>query len=378
MIDLGTWWHNLRLPAIGGPPQPLAQAQAEAPHERLAERLEIWRETAEGLVREVIDRARHAVAGPPKGPFPTMADLAAKFPRAGLPAKIMGTTVDVDAMTRPGTSADQLMAKVASMGMNTVRLGAYWDRIYPNGPDQPDWKELDALLDAARRHGVKVILAVGAKSPNWPEFHVPKWALPPHGTKEPSRDPAFRRHAEAFVRDVARHTAGHDAICMWQVENEPFDKSGPERMFLGADFVTREAALLRAADGGRRPIMVNGWSAGDRRDEIDQAFAVADLVGLDVYSRIPSALNGFERTVAVPAYALEQAKKSGKPAMIAELQADDWAGYHATGSDVKKLTHDLQALGYQDFLFWRLRQNLENEAKGDDSLTRAITELVRE
>lgn len=331
-----------------------------------------------------IDWLQFGLGGPPKGPFPGMADLRKKFPQAGLPDRMVGTTIDATALHEPGATPDSLMTKAASLGFNTVRVGAYWDQIEPDGPGKNDFSQLDALLAAAKRHGLHVILTVGAKGPGWPEFHVPAWAKP-DGQPDAAQDAKFRARSAAFVKAVARHEAHNPAICMWQVENEPFDDAGPTQQHLDAGMVADEAKILREADGHRRPLLVNVWSQGGR-DRLDEAFRIADAVGLDVYNYCPVTVAGrevnppgeWDRTTGMPSYALSLAKQSGKPAMITELQADNWGDYQANPHDVVALTHHLENLGYQNVLFWRLRQNVENDAKGNPGLDQAETQLARE
>lgn len=360
--------------------------------ERLGAAAEMARDTLQ-LVSQGAETIGHALVGqlrdrfgrPDPRPAPTLAALRERFPQAGLPEQVIGTTIDVGLLHQTTASPDQLMAKVKAMGMNTVRLGAYWNEIQPHSGKDGHFERLDALLAAAERHGLKVILSVGAKGANWPEYHVPGWA-DPHAEKGAvlSDDARFRRDTLAFVRRVAEHVADHPAIAMWQVENEPLDPSGPEQFRIGPDMLASEIAALRKADGGRRPVLVNCWSAADRRDEIRAAFKLADAVGLDVYKTTDApaiaelgGLSAYERTRGVPAYAMELARETGKPAMIAELQADDWGSYRANPKDLGALTEGLLDQGYRDFLFWRLRQNVENEGKGDFALTEAETRLSR-
>jgi hypothetical protein len=362
---------------VTGKPSSPGSPPTESLPQRIADSLELAHQHVELGLSDLVDRVRSTK--PPQGPFPSMASLQAKFPEAGLPDRMVGTTIDNQLLNQPGTDPDQLMAKVAAMGFNTVRLGAYWDEMQAKGPGETDFSKLQALLDAAERHHVRVVLTVGAKGPNWPEFHVPKWAEPPAG-RHPSNDATFRGRSEAFVRAVAEHFKDHPAIAMWQVENEPFDPSGPKQRDLSTSMVSDEIQILRQADGHRRPVMINCWSDGDRKGQIDHAFALADLVGLDVYRNTGGAgpLGSEARTTAIPAYALELAKKTGKPAVIAELQADDWGRYRANGQDVTDLTHHLERMGYENVLFWRLDQNVADEKKGDDGLTRTETRLAEE
>ena len=106
----------------------------------------------------------------PTGPFPSMASLQSKFPKAGLPHRMMGTTIDYNLMYppddgKPHPTPDELMAKVAGLGMNTVRLGAYMDYMEKTPNGKPDFTRLDEFLSAAQKYHVHVVLTVGAKAP---------------------------------------------------------------------------------------------------------------------------------------------------------------------------------------------------------------------
>lgn len=333
----------------------------------------------EGALTEARDWVDYKLHGPTKGPFPSMKDLQKKFPDAGLPDRIMGTTIDKDALKQPGATPDSVMAKAAAMGMNTVRLGVYWNEVQPNGPTDANFKQLDALLAAAQRHGIKVILSVGTKAPSYPEFYAPEWAG--KGSEyggDASQDPAFQARQLAFVKLSAQHLAGNPAVCMWQVENEPFTPAGPQMQHLDEQTVAAEAATLRQADGGRRPVMVNLWTLGTRSSALEPAFRVGDVVGLDVYNAVPAQPGRWDRVVGQPNEALKLAQKTGKPVMIAELQADDWGVYKTNATDITSLTRRMQTAGIQDILFWRLSMNMAREAQGDPSLTQAETRLTQE
>lgn len=321
-------------------------------------------------LRGLVDRVELATGHAPKGPFPSMKDLAAKFPQAGLPQRMIGTTIDDAAMNQPGMTPDKLMDRAKSLGYNTVRLGAYWDMIQPSADGKPDFSRLDALMAAANKRGLRVVLTVGAKAPNWPEFHVPGWAMPAN-VKDPCSSDAFRAATLNFSKLVSARYADNPALAMWQVENEPFDPSGPKKGVMRPEEVAAEAAILRKADGGKHPLMINVWSDGDRRPQLQQAFRLADIVGLDVYKSSGTSVGAYERTTALPTEALRLAQQTGKPAMIAELQADNWGSYKANAADTIGLAKHLEKMGYQDMLFWRLSQNLNDDRAGDTRLSDA-------
>lgn len=293
---------------------------------------------------------------------------------------MVGTSIDDFILGQAGASADQLMAKAKSLGMNTVRVGAYWNEIQPNGPGDHDFSRLDALLAAAKKYGLKIILSVGAKAPSWPEYHLPAWVHPHARGSDISRDPVFRRNAESFVKRVADHVAGNSTIVMWQVENEPFNPGGPTRWTMDPSMVAAEARILREADGHRRPVLVNCFSAGGSQQTaaINAAFRIGDVVGLDVYAHTPTTDGSKVRTDLIPRWVHERARETGKPAMITELQADDWGGYRARAPDVRSLAHHVEHLGYRDVLFWRLGTNIERDRRHDTSLDRIEKRLTWE
>ena len=58
------------------------------------------------------------------------------------------------------------------IGLELIRLCAYWDRIEPD-PGRFDFASLDRQVEEAERTRLEIILTVGQKAPRWPEFHLP-------------------------------------------------------------------------------------------------------------------------------------------------------------------------------------------------------------
>ncbi len=328
-------------------------------------------------------------------PVPIMEALRAKFPNSSLPPKLVGTTLDLAAMpVKDGneTTAQfaerrrkfcfDVMFKAQTMGFNSMRLGAYWSQIQPDPTKPPDFGYLDDLLEAAKANGINITLAVGAKAPGYPEFYIPDWAQTP-ATKGKglnlAHDPVFRANAGKFVSMVARRYAADDTIGMWQVENEPLDRFNGSMNSIGPEMLQEEINILRKADGSQRPVLINVWSEGTsaNKENMRKAFEMADAVALDVYFNAPSPAGRHFRTVHGPAYAAELARKTGKPLMIGELQADDWGDYKANAKDVQALSDQMERMGIKDLFFWRMDQNLSNNSRGDTSLDKVQEEIAR-
>jgi hypothetical protein len=52
----------------------------------------------------------------------------------------------------------------------------------------------------------------------------------------------------------------NSALVAWQVENEPFNRAGPQRLWIDAEFLRDEIASVRQLDVHHRPVIVNAFS----------------------------------------------------------------------------------------------------------------------
>ena len=60
------------------------------------------------------------------------------------------------------------------LGVKKIRLPAYWDEV-ESQEGSFFWEDLDWQINEATKRQAKVILAVGARLPRWPECHLPDW-----------------------------------------------------------------------------------------------------------------------------------------------------------------------------------------------------------
>jgi len=252
---------------------------------------------------------------------------------------------------------------------NFLRIGAYWEALEKDENDY-DWKELDELLDAIERKGkYGVLLTVGMKAPRWPEYYIPKWALPssPYTNKnaEISKDPQLRERTKNFIEAVVNRYKGRNVIKAWQVENEPMDRSGEKRWFIGADFVKEEAELIRSLD--QRPLVINCWCElqriGSKPWEDDEyavrnAIQYGDILGLDIYPNIDGNDSDKERrTKELPTKYIQRARDAGKDAWVIESQAETWVDkdeikYNPKIEHVQSLVAQHIEQGFQCVLLW--------------------------
>jgi len=202
-----------------------------------------------------------------------------------------------------------------------VRLIAYWDEVEKERGIF-DFSELDNFMETANGGGVKVILAMGMKTPRWPECHVPSWTS---GLTPEEKEVAVLDYLKAVVERYR----GSDAVIMWQVENEPF-------LFFGRcpgrpdGYLGGEVALVKSLDS--RPIITTD---GGETGMWWRTAPYSDIFGSTMYRRVyPVSIGKYVGVVDYPVSANFFRVKEKltrfiigdyeKPFIIIELQAEPW------------------------------------------------------
>ena len=265
-----------------------------------------------------------------------------------------------------------------------VRVGVYWNEIEATR-GLYDFATLDWLLDQATARNQHILLTVGMKAPRWPEYYLPGWlrAAPrlPDGA-DVSRDSVLRAATRAVLTATVEHVRERRVIAAWQVENEPLDAAGPHEWRIGPEFLAEEVALVRELDNRHRPVVVNTFvetgplgllptARATMLERAQQALAVADVLGLDVYPSRAVGLLWAETTVTWPDWIWSDtlvrlrrlATAQSKDAWIVEAQAEPWlsagqtppAAWPGAGvrpSSVANTLDSFSAAGYQIVLLW--------------------------
>jgi hypothetical protein len=278
--------------------------------------------------------------------------------------------------------------RLEAMHFRVIRLSAYWSQIDQNGYDQLDW-----LMQEAVRSRQPVALTVGMKGLGWPEFYIPP-TLIPVDTKDGQNvagDPALRDATMVFVEDTVFRYRDNRALIAWQVENEPFNRAGPHRLWIDASFLATEIQTVRQLDEHQRPVIVNAFShfnlvfdqasarhpfdvrelLGFQADSAERdSLAVlnkGDILGLDVYTAIGYRFLGQNRLSRADGDwpdRLENlrtlAVSQGKQAWITEAQAEPWEASKDTYTNpkstspaaIRSIFNDLSDAGYSTVLLW--------------------------
>jgi len=248
---------------------------------------------------------------------------------------LIGSTFSHVHLEKQHLLATEALRQYADLSLPWIRLGCYWHEIEPK-PGQYDFSSLDRLVDQCGELNLKIVMTVGMKAPRFPEYYFPGW-LDARAVLRKSRtinlkhagivDPVYE-----LVSQCVSHYQPFPQIKYWQVENEPFDPSGPDNLAISTEVVKQEVRLVRQLDQ-KRPIVINLWGNElTRRGLYHQAAELADIVGFDFYTQVPQS--GFWKRrmrLVGPADGDDRLRKifsamrdRGKQVWISELQAEPW------------------------------------------------------
>lgn len=320
----------------------------------------------------------------------------------------LGATFSARRAAEAGLEPLTALSELLSMGLQPLRLAAYWDEIAAEG-----YGSLDRQLEAAERAGAPVVLVIGMKAPGWPEFHLPDAARPPLAAgADVARREGMQETVLEFLRETVERYREHSAIGWWQVENEPLNRSGPQAWWIGRPLLAAELAFVQSID--QRPVVLTCFSHFDRRAdvaaghhrvnlgallgrgsgveaEVLSLLRPGDVLGLDVYRRMGRP----DGTVAEAAQDWlrsasrweRRAHLLGIETWVTEAQAEPWepdAGRHWTDpqtqapDDVPDLVRRLVEAEFRTILLWGAEYWLAQAQRGDRRWRDRVTELLEE
>src|SRR5256714_12221658 len=198
--------------------------------------------------------------------------------------------------------------RLEAMHFRVIRLSAYWDQVEAEGFEQLDW-----LMNEAKRSHQPIVLTLGMKALGWPEFYIPPSTIPAAGIstgQDVASDATLRDATLAFVSETALRYRDNPSLIAWQIENEPFNRAGPDRLWINASLVREEMSSVRQLDTHHRPLIVNafshfnlvfdqvsarqgfdlrqwlGFEADSAEHDSPSVLKRGDVLGLDVYTAI--------------------------------------------------------------------------------------------
>lgn len=136
-----------------------------------------------------------------------------------------------------------------------VRIAFYWDQSTDQAGNL-NLTDLTFQIEEAQKRNVSVIIAIGAKTPYYPEVYIPN-----HLTKDLKFGQELGNSAQIkkALLDVESNLipkiATYSAITYWQVENEPY--AGTRNNWtVGEDLLSEEIKVIKKNDPSKRPIIL--------------------------------------------------------------------------------------------------------------------------
>jgi len=236
------------------------------------------------------------------------------------------------------------------LGVRRLRLIAYWDLIEKEN-DKFSFEDLDYQFELALKSGSSVILAVGQKTPRWPECHIPEWA------KSLSIQ---ERHNKliSYLEQIVKRYKDHPALLYWQAENEPFFPFG-ECPDTYPHLTDEEVSLIKSIDRTHRVMLTDSgefglWYFAAKR---------SDVFGTTLYRRVYNKTFGYIDYNLPPSFFRIKAllirfltNDRLRPYVVSELAGEPW---------LEKQLYETTAeehLRYFDFDFFKDTIGYANEA----------------
>ena len=179
------------------------------------------------------------------------------------------------------------------------------------------------------------------------------------------------------------------------MENEPLNRSGPNRWWIGPQLLEREVAAVGQADPGR-PLLLTAFAhfnwlmdtvsnpSGQGIGRVLDLLPAPGALGLDVYIRIGQRLLRWDlvwkadrRWASDAGRWRAEAERRGRQALTAEAQAEPWGPRSFQPADIRMVVEGLRQVGYGTILLWGAEHWLAQAAAGDRSWLDLVAALPR-
>ncbi len=229
---------------------------------------------------------------------------------------ILGVSFDPVFARYLGLSAGETYFKVLDdWKFKYIRLAAHWNQV-ETAPGVFNFDDLDWYVSEAGKRGAKITLAIGQKTPRWPECHIPVWA-----SKLSAKE--FTAARLKYIAAVVTHYRSNQFLEMWQVENEPFLPFGECPAF-STDELRQELNLVKQLDANHPRMVTDSGELSTWR----RTATVAEYFGTTMYRVVWNKYLGYTSYDWLPAafYRLKLwlVGRSVNTAFVSELQAEPW------------------------------------------------------
>ena len=208
------------------------------------------------------------------------------------------------------------LAMLDELQVKRIRMPSYWNEIEKE-PGNYNFDDLDWYVNHAAERDVELIMVLGQRQPRWPECHFPEWA------EELTIEEQQEKTLE-FIKQTVEHYQYHDAITIWQVENEPLLSLFGECPEPDMEFLKREVDLVKRLDPSR-PILI---TESGELSTWQRSTQHSDYLGFSLYELVWNQYLGFLNYPMTPGHyrrKLDLLSYKIDGAVITELQTEPWA-----------------------------------------------------
>ncbi|MEO5927325.1 MAG: beta-galactosidase [Patescibacteria group bacterium] len=221
---------------------------------------------------------------------------------------------------------DVLTAALDDLHIRRFRIGAYWKYLEPKRGVW-DFSDLDKDINAISRRKGTIVLAIGQKTPRWPECWQPDWwNILPAADQEAA--------TLTYLQTVVDRYKNNPLIVAWQVENEPHFEYG-DCGKTDPEFHKKEIKLVRGLDPNRPVFTTDSgelslWTSFGK---------TIDRLGVSVYRVVRNPTFGTWRYFFLPPsfyrHKAELLSVFGVPSIyVSEFQMEPWNNKPLTATDI--------------------------------------------
>jgi len=254
-------------------------------------------------------------------------------------------------------SRETYLALIEDLGFKNIKISVHWDLIEKD-KGVYDFEELDWQIKKAEENNVNIILAIGMKTPRWPECHLPIWA------RNMSKDEQ-QKEILNMLEVVVKRYMNSSSLASWQIENEVFLSFGA-CPWVDESFFKKEIAFVKSIDKDH-PIIVT--DSGELSFWVRSSQVGADALGVTTYRKVwQNYLRNYISYVLPPIFYERRAslvsKVFHKEVIGTELQAEPWCANSIMNSSLgemektmnleqfKKNISFAKKTGIKTFYFW--------------------------
>ncbi|NTV30539.1 hypothetical protein HGA91_00975 [candidate division WWE3 bacterium] len=242
-----------------------------------------------------------------------------------------------------GQSWQNVLSQIIGMHPRILRVSVPWTELEVS-PGVFDFSLHDYVVEQCRSANIQVILVIGIKNLRWPEVHIPEWHLLNHTITSwgsiPKHQLGVQEAFNNYVQSSVDHWSDHPAVDAIQIENEPFEMTGPGGHTISYTDMRDEVFCLRTRSlknvavtmgaGFTEPLLV---AALTRRKILKRLLSLnPDLLGFNIYpSSERRVFNLFDvknlahdRHWRLLSTLIWDTKVGNATPFISELQAEPW------------------------------------------------------